>query len=177
MPVYCKYCHNTGHNAMAYPASPSGRRVCYRCLERGHLRIDCPLRRQALNGLVKANLSLKIFPLRFLNRTLSPLQIFFLIPLCSLLRLFKRARKLLSLWRGNPSILTLLLLTLLVALLPHQFLLSPSIPRLQLLFLIRKLISRLLITSLLAWNVTSPFLLMVSLWIRPQLLLMTQPGW
>ncbi|KAG1032983.1 hypothetical protein G6F43_013651 [Rhizopus delemar] len=48
MPVYCKYCHKTGHNAAACPASPSGRRVCYRCLERGHLRADCPLKKTGL---------------------------------------------------------------------------------------------------------------------------------
>jgi hypothetical protein len=48
MPVYCKYCHNTGHNVTVYPASPSGRCVYYRCLERGHLRVDCPLKKTGL---------------------------------------------------------------------------------------------------------------------------------
>ncbi|KAG1046073.1 hypothetical protein G6F43_011176 [Rhizopus delemar] len=48
MSVYCKYCHKTGHNTAACLASPSGRRVCYRCLERGHLRADCLLKKTGL---------------------------------------------------------------------------------------------------------------------------------
>ncbi|KAG1166921.1 hypothetical protein G6F36_012762 [Rhizopus arrhizus] len=37
-----------GHNVAARPASPSSRLVCYRCLERGHLRADCLLKKAGL---------------------------------------------------------------------------------------------------------------------------------
>ncbi|EIE76104.1 hypothetical protein RO3G_00808 [Rhizopus delemar RA 99-880] len=38
----------SGHNVAARPASPSSRLVCYRCLERGHLRADCLLKKAGL---------------------------------------------------------------------------------------------------------------------------------
>ncbi|KAG1050057.1 hypothetical protein G6F43_007649 [Rhizopus delemar] len=38
----------SGHNVAVRPASPSSRRVCYRCLERGHLRADRLLKKTGI---------------------------------------------------------------------------------------------------------------------------------
>ncbi|KAG1443803.1 hypothetical protein G6F55_012545 [Rhizopus delemar] len=47
MPTYCKYCHESGHSASGCPKSPSGKRVCFLCLKRGHVRAECPERTSA----------------------------------------------------------------------------------------------------------------------------------
>ncbi|RCH84060.1 hypothetical protein CU097_008089 [Rhizopus azygosporus] len=49
MSSYCKYCHESGHAAPGCPKFSSGKRACFLCLKRGHVRADCPERTPTAN--------------------------------------------------------------------------------------------------------------------------------
>jgi hypothetical protein len=42
MPVYCRYCHENGHNRLDCPVLPANSRHCFTCNEKGHMARNCP---------------------------------------------------------------------------------------------------------------------------------------
>ncbi|KAG1050343.1 hypothetical protein G6F43_007374 [Rhizopus delemar] len=118
-----------GNNAAVCPASPSGRCVCYQCLECDHLCADCPLKKTGLKrsrqGKPVAKAVSPSVPQPNIESTTEILSDSPLLP-TQTAQTDKEAA--VPMTRETP-ILSLLISTPLMTLLPHQFLNSLRLPR------------------------------------------------
>ncbi|KAI9027103.1 hypothetical protein CLU79DRAFT_673810, partial [Phycomyces nitens] len=42
LPVWCRYCHEDGHDRSNCPTRPTSQRACWLCHENGHTKANCP---------------------------------------------------------------------------------------------------------------------------------------
>ncbi|KAJ8657809.1 hypothetical protein O0I10_006624 [Lichtheimia ornata] len=53
MPLYCRYCHASGHSRLSCPSKPSPR--CFHCQVLGHIKAMCPYRKESLQQTPKVS--------------------------------------------------------------------------------------------------------------------------